>query len=199
MKPQLIAALCVATAAATAADYTATSCRIRAVEGQWVDMSGFIHHLNVSHSKNSEPNGKMEFALAKYTNDGDGTGWKMKDFWDALVLPNDFQIGWQANDIYDGHQVGYVLRVWFNNGGGGYVPLASGNCMFSMSIQPNGDQYYWHETPVSPPSPGAIWADYRISIYGQWMASATLVRQGFDPSYANIPGLLGHPPAGYFN
>lgn len=197
MKHTLIA-LFAFTLAASAAEYTQTSCRLRVVEGTWVDMSGFTHHLNVSHSSNYVgviP--KVRIDLAKYTNNA-SSGWKLANYWDEMYCPNDMQLGWQAGDIYNDHQIGYIVRVWFNNGKSGYVPTASSNTMFSLSVQPDAIQQYWHETPVAPPPAGVSWADYRISIYGPWMIGASLVNYGywlFPVQDLNVP----NPPPGYFN
>lgn len=194
MKPQLIvAALCVATAAATAAEYTATSCRLRVVEGSWVDMSGLTHHLNISHAR--QPGAKAKLDVSKCVNDG--WGWYVNNYWDELYMPNDLQLGWQASEIYDA-ELAYVIRVTFNNGTKGYQPTSSGNIMFSVSVQPNGDQYYWHENNIGSPPAGVAWADYVMHAYGQWVVGVQLVNYGYG--LLTPPNISGPSvPLGYVN
>lgn len=193
MKHTLTALFAFASLAVSAVEYTATEMRLKSAEKTaWTDMSGFQHHLNLSHSRQS--GGKVTFEVAKYTQHGSDP-WAFQVSWGEGALPCDYQIGWTVGAIYNDNQLGYVVRVRFNNGLVGCNPTSVDNTMFTLSIRPNGEQYYWHELVVAPPAVGAAWADYKITVYGQWVVGVSIQDYGY--STVNLPSLSSC--AWYFN
>ena len=70
--------------------------------------------------------------------------------------------------------------------------------MFSVSVQPNGDQYYWHENNIGSPPAGVAWADYVMHAYGQWVVGVQLVNYGYG--LLTPPNISGPSvPLGYVN